>query len=149
MIISAAAGESPSYQRILVVDAANVIGHKPDGWWKDRAAAVRRLLVPLVRYAAARPHQAVVVVVEGKAKPVATEASTTNAYDPVEIIAARGSGDDRILEFIEKHGTDSSDSSAPPIALVTADRELCRLARSLGASITSPRRLWSDLDAEP
>jgi len=27
----------------LVVDAANVIGSRPDGWWRDRAGAVRRL----------------------------------------------------------------------------------------------------------
>ena len=29
--------------RVLVVDAANVVGSRPDGWWKDRAGAARRL----------------------------------------------------------------------------------------------------------
>jgi len=29
--------------RILVVDAANVIGSVPDGWWADRPGAARRL----------------------------------------------------------------------------------------------------------
>ncbi|MBF9131576.1 hypothetical protein I0C86_21795, partial [Plantactinospora sp. S1510] len=35
---------------LLVVDAANVVGSKPDGWWRDRAAATARLrdrLAPL------------------------------------------------------------------------------------------------------
>ncbi len=30
-------------QLVLVVDAANVIGARPDGWWRDRAGAVARL----------------------------------------------------------------------------------------------------------
>ena len=30
--------------RILVIDGNNVIGAVADGWWRDRPAAVRRLL---------------------------------------------------------------------------------------------------------
>ncbi|MGB7447512.1 MAG: hypothetical protein WA892_00115 [Ornithinimicrobium sp.] len=29
--------------QVLIVDAANVIGSSPDGWWRDRAGAARRL----------------------------------------------------------------------------------------------------------
>ncbi|MET1154451.1 NUDIX domain-containing protein, partial [Arthrobacter sp.] len=32
---------------LLVIDAANVVGSRPDGWWKDRAGAARRLLASL------------------------------------------------------------------------------------------------------
>ncbi|MEV1288966.1 hypothetical protein [Micromonospora sp. NPDC049679] len=28
---------------LLVVDAANVVGSRPDGWWRDRAGATVRL----------------------------------------------------------------------------------------------------------
>ena len=28
---------------LLIVDAANVVGSVPDGWWRDRAGAARRL----------------------------------------------------------------------------------------------------------
>ncbi len=32
---------------LIVVDAANVVGSRPDGWWRNRAGAARRLLVQL------------------------------------------------------------------------------------------------------
>ena len=35
--------EVPEVSRVLVVDGANVVGSRPDGWWKDRAGAARRL----------------------------------------------------------------------------------------------------------
>lgn len=35
----------------LVVDAANVVGSRPDGWWKDRAGATARLRARLRRLA--------------------------------------------------------------------------------------------------
>jgi selenocysteine lyase/cysteine desulfurase len=31
----------------LLVDAANVVGSRPDGWWRDRAGATARLLARL------------------------------------------------------------------------------------------------------
>ena len=38
-------------ERLLVVDAANVVGARADGWWKDRAGATVRLLDELERFA--------------------------------------------------------------------------------------------------
>ncbi|TDC70074.1 hypothetical protein E1193_30120, partial [Micromonospora sp. KC606] len=35
---------------LLIVDGANVVGSRPDGWWRDRAGAAARLrdaLAPL------------------------------------------------------------------------------------------------------
>ena len=32
---------------VLLVDIANVMGSRPDGWWRDRAAAATRLLIAL------------------------------------------------------------------------------------------------------
>jgi hypothetical protein len=54
---------------VLLVDVANVVGSRPDGWWRDRPAATARL-VRQIRAAAAssRLPLPVVVVVEGPAR---------------------------------------------------------------------------------
>ncbi|HYN28856.1 MAG TPA: hypothetical protein VES95_03160, partial [Dermatophilaceae bacterium] len=51
---------------VLVVDGANVVGSRPDGWWKDRAGAARRLLEQCA--AAHLPAGEVVLVLEGAAR---------------------------------------------------------------------------------
>src|SRR4051794_7041159 len=45
-----------------LVDGMNVIGSRPDGWWRDRGGAMRRLVADLERFAAAHPDDEVVVV---------------------------------------------------------------------------------------
>ena len=55
--------------RVLVVDAANVVGSRPDGWWKDRAAASRRLHERLL--VVDLDHDQVVLVLEGQARGAA------------------------------------------------------------------------------
>jgi hypothetical protein len=51
---------------VLVVDAANVVGSVPDGWWKDRAGAARRLHERLL--VADTAYDEIVLVLEGQAK---------------------------------------------------------------------------------
>lgn len=51
---------------VMVVDGANVVGSRPDGWWKDRAGAARRLHEALL--VADLPHDKIVLVLEGQAK---------------------------------------------------------------------------------
>jgi hypothetical protein len=51
---------------VLVVDGANVVGARPDGWWKDRASAARRLHEQLL--VADTPYDEIVLVLEGAAK---------------------------------------------------------------------------------
>ena len=51
---------------VLVVDGANVVGSVPDGWWKDRAGAARRLHERLL--VADTSYDEIVLVLEGKAK---------------------------------------------------------------------------------
>ena len=50
---------------VLVVDGANVVGARPDGWWKDRAGAARRLHEQLMT---ADVDGDIVLVLEGAAK---------------------------------------------------------------------------------
>ncbi|HEY0890606.1 MAG TPA: hypothetical protein VGE38_13440 [Nocardioides sp.] len=57
---------SPRSSTVLVVDGANVVGARADGWWKDRAGAARRLHEQLL--VADLPYDVVVLVLEGGAK---------------------------------------------------------------------------------
>ncbi|TDB91259.1 NUDIX domain-containing protein [Actinomadura sp. 7K534] len=130
----------------LVVDAANVVGARADGWWKDRAGANARLHddlkalnagvegVPdgLVRFDRCFPE--VVLVVEGAARSVADRQA-----DGVRVEAAPGSGDDRIVDLVQDAGPDTAH------LVVTADRELRRRCEAAGASVIGPRWLLDRL----
>jgi len=120
---------------MLLIDAANVIGSRPDGWWRDRPGAARQF-VDRVRGAVGAGTLAgpVVVVVEGAARR-GVEAGATGE---VTVQHAPGSGDDRLLEVIA--GAD------PPVRLVSADRALGRQARALGAEVVGPGWLLGILD---
>ena len=52
--------------RVLVVDGANVVGSRPDGWWRDRAGAAARLHGRLA--VADTSYDEIVLVLEGQAK---------------------------------------------------------------------------------
>ena len=60
-----------------IVDASNVIGSRPDGWWRDRAGATRRLVAQLDRFAegAGEP---VIVVLDGGEPPPAERAEVSS-----------------------------------------------------------------------
>ncbi len=88
----------------LVVDVANVLGSRPDGWWRDRAGATHRLLLEL----AAADLGDVVAVVEGLAKSTPDVAGLT-------VVRAPGSGDDEVVRQAVVH---------PGCTVVTADRGL-------------------------
>lgn len=110
---------------VLVVDAANVVGSVPDGWWRDRRSATERLRDHL---AASRPAARVVLVVEGRARGVAP-------VDGVEVVEAPGSGDDAIVELVAALGG--------ACAVATADRALIVRVRALGADVVGPRSVRS------
>jgi hypothetical protein len=123
---------------LLVVDAANVVGSVPDGWWRDRAGAAARLRDSLETVAThgltgdAVPgwlHTGpidVVLVVEGKAR-------TVTGGEHVRVVAAPGSGDDTIVEVTATDGADRQ------VAVVTADRGLRERVTALGATVLGPR----------
>lgn len=123
--------------RVLVVDAANVVGSRPDGWWRDRAGAARRLLARLSVLRAELPHlRELVVVVEGAAKAV-----RDNEFRNVRLVRATGSGDDAIV-------TVTAECGAPEYAVVvTADRGLRARIEALGARTIGPRWLLDRIDS--
>ncbi|WP_055564846.1 hypothetical protein [Streptomyces atriruber] len=116
--------------RTLVVDAANVVGSVPDGWWRDRRGAAERLRDSLVPYATdglpGHPGPLeVVLVVEGAARGV-------ESVPGVRVESASGSGDDRIVEV-------AAGAAGRPCLVVTADRELRRRVGETGAECAGPR----------
>lgn len=116
---------------VLLVDAANVVGSRPDGWWRDRAGAAQRLVTAL----AALPRselapEAVVVVLEGAARA----GVAPGTYHRVEVHHADGSGDDLLVALCHDE-----------VLLVTADRDLAARARERGAEVVGPRRLLEQL----
>ena len=121
--------------QVLVVDAANVVGSKPDGWWKDRAGAARRLHEKLL--VADLPHDEVVLVVEGAAK-----AGVRPGRDGhVRTVHAKGSGDDAIVDE-----TRAAIDAGNRVVVVTADRFLRSRVEGLGAMAMSPSWLLDRLD---
>ncbi|NKX50757.1 NUDIX domain-containing protein [Arthrobacter deserti] len=122
---------------VLVVDAANVLGARPDGWWRDRAGAAARLLKALADAAGAGlpaellgldAHTVwprVVVVLEGEAREAAPEAGP-----PLEVAHAAGSGDDEVVEQVRVL---RGDGGAAPVTVATSARGLRRRVEALGA----------------
>jgi 8-oxo-dGTP diphosphatase len=135
----------------IVVDVANVMGSRPDGWWRDRPGAAVRLHAEVVRLAASG--RAIlpddpgapefVMVLEGAARAAAARIPATDpasagdpaAADPVRpgevrVVQARGSGDDAIVAVVR--------SLPGRRVVVTADRELRERCVAAGATILGP-----------
>ncbi len=120
---------------MFLVDAANVVGSRPTGWWRDRPGAARSF-VERVRAAAEEGRLAVpiVVVLEGAARS-GVEAGVS---DGVTVLHAPASGDDALVAV----AADATDH----VTLVTADRALRRRAEALGADVVGPGWLLGLLD---
>ena len=119
---------------IVLVDAANVVGSRPDGWWRDRAGATTRLLTAagsLTGRSVTTPDGAdgvvaeVVAVVEGRARDVA-------APDGVRVRRAAGSGDDDIAAE-----AGALAAAGERVLVVTADRGL-RARLPAGSEVAGP-----------
>jgi predicted RNA-binding protein with PIN domain len=111
----------------LIVDGMNVIGSRPDGWWRDRQRAWRRLAGQLAEYES-RSGDEVRLVLDGR-RPGDWE-------DEVETSFARGrrgAADDAIVELVE------ADPDPGSLSVVTSDRELEQRVRQLGADVIPAR----------
>ncbi len=122
----------------LIVDAMNVVGSRPTGWWRDRPGALRQLLGRIQRLVATTGDD--VVVVLDSAPPDLSEGN----HDGVRVVHARRAGsnaaDDRIVELV---GEDSDPST---LNVVSSDRELRRRVRAMGAGVWSAQDLLRRLD---
>ena len=131
--------------QVVVVDAANVVGSRPDGWWRDRVGAARRLLTRLAALQEQLTDTDVVVVLEGAAcrAVVGEDAPETGR---VRVVLASGSGDDTIVSVTTEV---AGQPHHPAVTVVTADRELRQRVEPTGATTTGPRWLLDQLDALP
>lgn len=119
---------------MLLIDAANVIGSRPTGWWRDRPGAARELTAR-VRQAASEGKLPlpVVLVLEGQAKNGVEE----GIEDGVEVVHAPGLGDDTLAALAAERDQ--------PVVFVTADRQLAERARRVGAEVVGPTWLLDRL----
>ena len=127
----------------LLVDAMNVIGSRPDGWWRDRPGAIHRLAEDLSVWAssgAAREWEGLTLVIDGR--PLSGLAAGDGAS--IEVVYApggRNAADDRIVELVE------GDANPASLVVVTSDRELRRRVEGLGAGVRGAGWLlgsWGD-----
>ncbi|WGD37496.1 hypothetical protein [Lysinibacter sp. HNR] len=140
-----------THSAVLVVDVANLMGSRPNGWWRDRAGAATTILAQLSSLAGSTVFFApvgfvtlvrIIAVIEGAAK-------AAKPSEGVEIIKAPQDGDSSIVEMTENvmhtitedptpttaekptHGAPGEPAHEPPghpvplcCLVVTADRGL-------------------------
>jgi 8-oxo-dGTP diphosphatase len=127
----------------IIVDVANVMGSRPDGWWRDRAGAAVRLHADIAALAARSTALAAsgrpilpdepdppcfVMVLEGAARAAAARIDADDGR--VRVVQADGSGDDAIVALARE--------LPGRRFVVTADRELQRRCVAAGAAILRP-----------
>jgi predicted RNA-binding protein with PIN domain len=107
-----------------IVDGMNVIGSKPDGWWRDRPGAMRSLAAQIADWADGRD---VTIVFDGKPFDLVADGVA------VEFATRRGpnAADDDIVRLVEA-ATEPNE-----LRVVTSDHELSRRVRELGAEVIS------------
>lgn len=125
----------------VVVDAANVVGSRPDGWWRDRAGAAGRLAARIAAVledppalAAALPGgegrtPTVHLVVEGAARDL----DDPPAQPLLRLVRAERDGDTAIVDLATELA-----GAAGPVLVVTADRVLRLRVRAVGAEVVGP-----------
>lgn len=120
---------APTSATRLIVDGMNLIGSRPDGWWRDRRGAMRRLVDALERV---DDFARVVVVLDGK---------------PFDL-----AGTDRVeVRFATRRGRDAADDDIAAMAgegdtVVTSDADLERRVRRNGASVVGAGAFHRRLD---
>jgi predicted RNA-binding protein with PIN domain len=108
-----------------LVDGMNVIGTRPDKWWKDRDAAMLKLVDQLERWAAAEGEDVIVVFERQPSPPIrSTVIEVTHAPKP-----KANAADDEIVRRLK------ADAEAHTIRVVTSDRALSERAYASGATV--------------
>lgn len=119
---------------VLIVDGANVVGARPDGWWKDRAGAARRLHEALL--VADIEHDVVVLVLEGQAKGGVRAGRDAH----VRTVHAPKDGDATIVSEARRAA-----EAGDRVVVVTADRALDARVHGAGATTVGPSWLLDRL----
>ena len=128
-------------RRRLIVDAMNVIGSRPDGWWRDRDGAAAAADQRDCRSSRAGPAIASRSCSTAGRSPTSPKACTTACSSRTRRRGGRDAADDRIVDR-------SRDATRPGVAdVVTSDRDLQRRVEALGAGVESAsaaaQRCWN------
>jgi predicted RNA-binding protein with PIN domain len=120
----------------LIVDGMNVIGSRPDRWWRDRKGAMRRLAAALDAYARETGGE-VTVVLDSRPFEVGEHVSSVAVrFAP----GRRNAGDDEIVRIVER------DAAPETLLVVTSDKELAARIGALGASVRPAGEFRAELD---
>jgi len=120
-----------------LVDGMNVIGTRPDAWWKDRHAAMVRLVDLLERWSAANGDDVIVVFEQPPSPPIrSTVIEVTHAPR-----AGANSADDEIARRVQ------ADPQPGGVRVVTSDRWLADRVRAAGASVEPAEGFRNQLEA--
>ncbi len=111
-----------------IVDGMNLIGSRPDGWWRDRQGARRRLAAELGRFARAQGER-VEVVFDGRPGPA--EAADAEAAG-VAVTFAPGGPDaaDRVIAELARTAPEPAGTT-----VVTSDAGLATTVRATGVAV--------------
>jgi predicted RNA-binding protein with PIN domain len=123
----------------LLVDGMNVIGSRPDRWWRDRPGAIRRLVDELDRYARSRGER-VAVVFDG---PRSSRSPRSRRNVAVEF--TRDSRPDAADDVIAAHV--AADPEPATLTVVTSDARLAKRVRDAGAQVIGAGSFRRRLDA--
>ena len=125
--------------RRVIVDGNNVIGSRPDGWWRDRPGAARRLVAALQALTRAS-HDRVAVVLDGRPLADLPEGVHDGVLVAYATRAGRDAADDRITAEV------ASDPDPASLVVITSDRGLAERVRAAGAQVEGAGSLRARLD---
>lgn len=120
-----------------VVDAMNVIGSRPDGWWRDRGGAIRRLIGQVDRWAE-RGEERVTVMLEHEPREELRAERIEIAWAKT---AGSGAGDREILARLPTWLAEDD------VVVVTSDRDLKAKAGAVGAEVAPSSPFRAELDS--
>src|SRR5947207_14162777 len=119
-----------------LVDAMNVIGTRPDGWWKDRHGAMARLVEQLEQWARSSGDEVTVVFEKPPSPPISSSV--------IEIAHAQRPGpyaaDQEIVRLVRE------DANPEEVRVVTSDRALAEQVRALNAAVEPAKALREQLE---
>ncbi len=120
-----------------IVDGMNVIGTRPDAWWRDRDGAMLRLVDLLERWAAAEGEDVTVVFERAPSPPIrSTVIEVAHAPKP-----KRNAADDEIIRRLR------ADPDPADVMVVTSDRWLADRASATGAGVLGAESFRLRLDS--
>ena len=119
-----------------IVDGNNVMGSRPDGWWRDRPGAQRRLVAQLEAFAAARD-EPVTVIFDGAEHPAGGGVRVAVRFARR---AGRDAADDDVAALVARHPEPTS------LVVVTSDQALADRVRAAGARVVGAGELRREID---